>query len=133
MAFSGMTSTTSLLLLRAASSSDMVLCISSMASASVSSLKLKLSRRWRSLMLTLGLVLVVLVVLVVILEDALASTATKLLRTLERGLSELSLLLLPDTERPRESGVDGALFSNIARRFLTPALLCLASAIVVQD
>jgi len=62
------------------------------------------------------------------------STATKLLLTLESGRSEVRLVVLelPDTERSRESGDRCAEASNMARRFLTPALLFRWSSAMVD-
>lgn len=113
MACSGTTSSMSLLVLRDSCSSETTLWISWITSASTSWLRLKLSLRSLSLILVLGLTV------------CIFSTATKLLLILERGRSTfwLAVLELPDTDRSRESGDRCAEVSNMARRFLTPALL----------
>lgn len=117
-ACSGTASSTATLFLRSSFSSEMA-CFSS-ASSLESPLTLKLSRRWE----LDGAALTPLAA-----PAACGSTETKDARTLEVGRFA-SLVALPAGERPRGSGEDEApfWFSNIARRFRTPALLPLMAA-----
>ena len=121
MALSHTTSTMSLLFLHASPFSDIVLCISPMAGASLSPLAVLDASAWTCARGHLGRCGG---------PDRHEDASNFGKRRI--GASALPWLLLPDTERLREPGLDRTLFLNVVRRFLTPALFCLASAIMAR-